>query len=156
MGPMFRDFFQKNRPKIATHPPPPGPGGGGRHSKLEVTFMIKQRLENKNRSEISCFKNTDWVFHACCSGQPFVVQLVRGFKVRVRLSIFLEHWKNCFSYGIVLQNSVNTLSKMVWKNTGFCQKAQNSVHFVQIDLDQISPACRQYVSNIVLRETLDC
>ena len=45
------------------------------------------------------------------------------------------------SYKNVLQNGVNSLSKMVLKNLGFCPKPQNFVHFGPYDLVQISPVC---------------
>ena len=47
------------------------------------------------------------------------------------------------------------LSKMVFKNLIFCQKAQNFVHFRQYGLVQISPACGPGTYQIMYGETLD-
>ena len=55
----------------------------------------------------------------------------------------------------VLQNGVNSLSKIGLKNLGFCQKPQNCVHFEPHDLFQISPIFGPNTYQIIYRETLE-
>ena len=55
----------------------------------------------------------------------------------------------------VLQNGVNSLSKMVLKNLGFCPKPQIFVHFGPYDLVQIWPVCGLNTYLIMFRETLE-
>ena len=64
-------------------------------------------------------------------------------------------FNNCFSYRNVFQNGVNALSKMVFKNPLFCQKAQNFVYFEPYDFVQISRACGPNTYQIMYGETLD-
>ena len=63
---------------------------------------------------------------------------------------------NSFSDRNVLQNGINALSKMGFKELGFLSKSSNFVHFGLYDLVQISPAW--YSPNtyqIMYGETLD-
>ena len=60
---------------------------------------------------------------------------------------------NYFSCSNVLQNGAQALSKLVLKNSSFCQKHHNFIHFGPYDLVQILPACGlKYVSNYVRRD----
>ena len=61
---------------------------------------------------------------------------------------------NCFSYRNVLQNGAKALSKMVLKNSSFCQKHHNFVHFRPYDLVQILPACGLNTYQIMYGEIL--
>ena len=55
----------------------------------------------------------------------------------------------------VLQNGVNSLLEMVFKNLGFSSKPQNFVHFGPYDLVQISPVCGPNTYQIINRESLE-
>ena len=52
-----------------------------------------------------------------------------------------------------MQNGVIVLSKMVLKNSVYCQEAQGFVHFGPYDLIQISPACAPNTYRIMYGET---
>ena len=61
----------------------------------------------------------------------------------------------CFSNRDVFKIASTPLSKMVLKNSIFCQKAQNFIHFGRYDLVQISPACGPSTYQIMYGDTLD-
>ena len=85
---------------------------------------------------------------------------------RVDLPYFIEHLKDsslktnsllinkCFSYRNVFQNGEKALSKMVFKNVGFGQKAQNFLYFEPYDLVQISLARGPNRYQIIYGKTL--
>ena len=105
-------------------------------------------------------KATDWVFY-----WSDLVQLLTWLHVvdyhnfgTVKYSILKINslpLNNCFSFRNVLQNGVNSLSKMVLKNSIFCPIAQTFVHFRSYNLVQISQVCGPNTYQIMYRATWD-
>ena len=73
--------------------------------------------------------------HACWITIIFGTSKNEGLKIHSLPS------NNCFSYRNVLQNGVNTLSKMGLKELCFLCKSSHFLHFGPHELVQISPAC---------------
>ena len=61
---------------------------------------------------------------------------------------------NFFSYKNVLHCGAKALPKMVLKNSSFCQKHDNFVHFKPYDLVQILPECGYITYQTIYGETL--
>ena len=69
------------------------------------------------------------------------------------LKINISLLNNCFSSRNVLQNGINALSKMVLKNSVFCEKAQNFVPFCTVRFgSNFGSMLSKYLANNVWRE----
>ena len=124
-----------------------------KHHRIETTYSVVLLLIGwgcRFQTEVNYFKDTDWVFHTgriCHVWFQLLTWLhvsdyhIFGTVKDSSLKINSLPLNNCFSYRNVLQNGVNSLSKKVLKNSGFCSKALNCVHFGPYDLVQTSLEC---------------